>query len=116
MVVADVSADGRIEVVDRVKALVRLGPRACNNAPLGDEATELAVRAVTTFGRLARARRVQHLRAVATSAVREARNGAAFVRRLQRETGLPIEVISGLDEARLIFRAVRHALALEDGP
>lgn len=115
MVVADVSADGRIEVVDRVKEMVRLGRRAFTTGALGNEATELAVRAVTTFGRLARARRVQKLRAVATSAVREARNGGAFVRRLERETGLPIEVISGLDEARLIFRAVRHALGLEEG-
>ncbi len=116
MVVADVSADGRIQVVDRVKEMVRLGRRSFTTGSLGNEATELAARAVTTFGRLARARHVQHLRAVATSAVREARNGAAFVRRLRRETGLPIEVISGLDEARLIFRAVRHALGLEDGP
>src|SRR6185369_3467213 len=52
---------------------------------------------------------------VATSAVREAKNGQAFVRRLRRETGLPIEIISGLDEARLIFRAVRHAMRLEEG-
>ena len=116
MVVADVSADGRIQVVDRVKEMVRLGRRAFTTGALGNEATELAARAVTTFGRLARARNVHRLRAVATSAVREARNGAAFVRQLQRDTGLPIEVISGLDEARLIFRAVRHALGLEEGP
>jgi len=115
MVVADVTADGRIQVVDRVKEMVRLGRRAFTTGALTDETTELAERAVTTFGRLARARHVQRLRAVATSAVREARNGAAFVRRLQRETGLPIEVISGLDEARLIFRAVRHAMGLENG-
>jgi exopolyphosphatase/guanosine-5'-triphosphate,3'-diphosphate pyrophosphatase len=116
MVVADVTADGRIQVVDRVKEMVRLGRRAFTTGALTEETTELAERAVTTFGRLARARRVQHLRAVATSAVREARNGDAFVRRLRRETGLPIEVIAGLDEARLIFRAVRHAMGLEGGP
>jgi exopolyphosphatase/guanosine-5'-triphosphate,3'-diphosphate pyrophosphatase len=116
MVVADVTADGRIQVVDRVKEMVRLGRRAFTTGALTDETTELAARAVTTFGRLARARHVQRLRAVATSAVREARNGAAFVRRLRRDTGLPIEVISGLDEARLIFRAVRHAMGLEGGP
>jgi exopolyphosphatase/guanosine-5'-triphosphate,3'-diphosphate pyrophosphatase len=115
MVVADVTADGRIQVVDRVKEMVRLGRKSFMTGTLTSETTELAERAVTTFSRLARARHVQHIRAVATSAVREAKNGQAFVRRLRRETGLPIEIISGLDEARLIFRAVRHAMRLEDG-
>jgi exopolyphosphatase/guanosine-5'-triphosphate,3'-diphosphate pyrophosphatase len=116
MVVADVSPDGRIQVVDRVKEMVRLGRRAFTTGALGKETTELAARAVTTFGRLARARHVVRLRAVATSAVREARNGGMFIRRLRRETGFPIDVISGLDEARLIFKAVRHAMGLEGGP
>jgi len=53
---------------------------------------------------------------VATSAVREARNGGEFVQRLRRETGLRVRVVSGAEEARLIFRAARHALGLEGGP
>src|SRR5256885_16428639 len=51
-----------------------------------------------------------------SSAVREARNGLAFVRRLRRETGLPVKVITGAEEARLIFRAAQHALGLRGGP
>lgn len=116
MVVADVNAQGRIEVVDRVKEMVRLGRRAFTTGKLTPEAMDLAVRAVKTFWRLARARRVERLRAVATSAVREACNGATFVRRLRRETGLAVRVISGTEEARLIFRAARHALGLDGGP
>ena len=53
---------------------------------------------------------------MATSAVREARNRTEFIRRIKRETGLTVEVISGLDEARLIFQAARHALGLDGGP
>ncbi|MFN8543833.1 MAG: Ppx/GppA phosphatase family protein [Candidatus Binatia bacterium] len=116
MVIADVSPDGRIQVVDRVKEMVRLGRRAFVTGRLGPEAMELAVRTVKTFRRLARARRVERMRAVATSAVREARNGQAFVDRLRRETGLAVQVISGPKEAQLIFRAARHALALDGGP
>ncbi len=116
MVIADVSADGRIEVVDRVKEMVRLGRGAFTTGRLAPETMEFAERAVKTFWRLARARGVDRLRAVATSAVREARNGSAFVRRLRRETGLSIKVISGPEEARLIFRAARHALGLDGGP
>jgi len=116
MVVANVTPDGRIEVIDRVKEMVRLGQRAFTTGKLSPETMELASRTLKTFGRLARVRRVERLRAVATSAVREARNGERFVQRLRRETGLPIEIISGADEARLIFRAARHALGLNGGP
>jgi len=116
MVVADVHSDGRIEVVDRVKEMVRLGRRTFMTGRLPAEGADLAVRAVKTFSRLARARRVERIRAVATSAVREARNGAAFVHRLREETGLPVKVISGAEEARLIFRAAHHALGLAGGP
>ena len=116
MVVADVSPDGRIQVVDRVKEMVRLGRRSFTTGRLTAEAMDLAAHTLATFGRLARARHVERTRAVATSAVREAKNGAAFVRRLRRETGLDVRVISGPEEARLIFRAARHALGLDGGP
>src|SRR5213593_2974363 len=116
VVVADVSADGRVEVVDRVKEMVRLGRHTFTTGRLPSAAMDLAVGAVKTFARLAHARRVVRMRAVATSAVREARNGMAFVRRLRRETGLPVKVITGAEEARLIFRAAQHALGLRGGP
>jgi exopolyphosphatase/guanosine-5'-triphosphate,3'-diphosphate pyrophosphatase len=116
MVIANVTPDGRIEVIDRVKEMVRLGQRAFTTGQLSPETMALAGRALKTFGRLARVRRVERLRAVATSAVREARNGERFVQKLARETGLPIQIISGPEEARLIFRATRHALGLDGGP
>jgi exopolyphosphatase/guanosine-5'-triphosphate,3'-diphosphate pyrophosphatase len=116
MVIANVTPDGRIEVIDRVKEMVRLGTLAFTTGQLSPETMALAARALKTFGRLARVRRVERLRVVATSAVREARNGERFVERLRRETGLPIQIISGPEEARLIFRATRHALGLEGGP
>ncbi len=116
MVIANVTSEGRIEVIDRVKEMVRLGKLAFTTGQLSPESMALAARALKTFGRLARVRRVERLRAVATSAVREARNGERFVARLRRETGLPIQIISGPEEARLIFRATRHALGLEGGP
>ena len=116
MIVADVTREGHLEVVDRVKEMVRLGRRSFTTGRLTQESMDLAVRALGNFKRIARVRRVDKIRAVATSAVREARNRAEFIRRLRRETGLPVEVISGIDEARLIFQASRHALGLEGGP
>jgi exopolyphosphatase/guanosine-5'-triphosphate,3'-diphosphate pyrophosphatase len=116
MLIADVSPDGRVQIVDRVKEMVRLGRNTFTSGRLTPEAMQLAVRTVKTFARVARARRVERLCAVGTSAVREARNGTAFVRRLRRETGIAVRVISGPEEARLIFRAARHAFGLEGGP
>lgn len=116
MLVAEVSREGHIEVVDRVKEMVRLGRRSFTTGRLTPEAMDLAVRALVNFKRLARMRKVDRLRAVATSAVREARNRADFIARIKRETGLTVEIISGLDEARLIFQAAHHALGLDGGP
>src|SRR5262249_29602406 len=116
MIVADASRDGHLQVVDRVKEMVRLGRRTFTTGRLTDEAMDLAIGALTNFGRLARVRKVDRLRAVATSAVREARNRAAFIRRIRRETGLAVEIISGAEGERLIFQAARHSMGLDGGP
>ena len=70
MVIADVNADGHIQVVDRVKEMVRLGRRSFMTGRLAPQAMDLAAHALGTFARLARVRGVKRLRAVATSAVR----------------------------------------------
>jgi len=116
MIVADASRDGHLEVVDRVKEMVRLGRRSFTTGRLTDESMDLAIGALKNFGRLARVRRVDRMRAVATSAVREAHNRVAFIRRIRRETGIKVEVISGAEEARLIFQAAQHAFGLDGGP
>ncbi|MGH7985160.1 MAG: HD domain-containing protein [Candidatus Binataceae bacterium] len=116
MLIADAARDGHLEVVDRVKEMVRLGRRAFSTGHLSEESMELAVRALGNFRRLAQVRRAARVRAVATSAVREARNRNEFIRRIKREAGLTVEIISGAEEAELIFQAARHALGLEGGP
>jgi exopolyphosphatase/guanosine-5'-triphosphate,3'-diphosphate pyrophosphatase len=68
------------------------------------------------FRRLVEMRHVEGMRAVATSAVREARNRRQFIARIRRETGVELEVISGREEAQLIYRAAQHAFGLEGGP
>lgn len=116
MVIADVRRDGRIDVVDRMKEMVRLGGDVFRTGRLSAASMALATRTLGTFGRLARARGVKRLRAVATSAVREARNGAEFVERLRRATGVPVRIVSGPEEARLIVRAVLHAAGADERP
>lgn len=116
MVIAEVRRGGRIDVVDRMKEMVRLGHDVFRTGRMTAGSMALATRTLGTFGRLARARGVERVRAVATSAVREARNGEEFVERLRREAKLPVRIISGLEEARLICRAVLHAAGADERP
>jgi exopolyphosphatase/guanosine-5'-triphosphate,3'-diphosphate pyrophosphatase len=116
LLIADVSPEGHLEVVDRVKEMVRLGRRSFSTGLLTQSAMDLAVRVLAHFRRLVEMRHVDRVRAVATSAVREARNRGQFVARVKRETGVELEVISGREEAQLIYRAAQHALGLEGGP
>ncbi|MBV8362802.1 MAG: Ppx/GppA family phosphatase [Deltaproteobacteria bacterium] len=116
LLIADVSPEGHLEVIDRVKEMVRLGRRSFTTGLLSQEAMDLAVRVLDHFQRLVEIRHVDRVRAVATSAVREANNQGQFIARIKRETGVNVEVISGHEEAQLIFRAAQYALGLEGGP
>jgi exopolyphosphatase / guanosine-5'-triphosphate,3'-diphosphate pyrophosphatase len=116
LLIADVSPGGHLEVIDRVKEMVRLGRRSFTTGLLTQEAMDLAVRVLAHFQRLVEVRHVDRMRAVATSAVREADNKGQFIARIKRETGVKVEVISGAEEARLIYRAAQYALGLEGGP
>ena len=104
MVIADVRRDGHFEVIDRVKEMVRLGRNMFTSGKLAREPMELAVRALKNFARLAKVRRVDRIRAVATSAVREAHNRDAFIARIRRETGLKVEIISGRRRSAVHFQ------------
>jgi len=115
MVVAQVESDGRFRVVDRAKEMVRLGQRTFLNGSLSDQAIDAGLRTLASFRTLAERQGVSRFTAVATSAVREARNGGDFVQRVNEEVGLRVKVIPGREEARLIYLAVRHALDLRHG-
>ena len=104
-IVADVSSDGTISVVDEMKAAPRLGAGVDATGVLGDNAIERAVEAIARMATLARQLGAQRIEAVATSAVRDAENAERFLARVRQETGLKVRVLDGEDEARLSFRS-----------
>ncbi len=112
MVVAEVDADGRFRVLDRAKDMVGLGGRTHNEGVLSAEAMDRGVETLAKFRTLADRHEVTRVQAVATSAIREAANGGDFIRRVKRDVGWRVKVIQGLEEARLIFVGVRHAMDL----
>jgi len=116
MVVAQVEADGRFHVLDRAKEMVRLGQRTLTSGRLSADAMNAGIRTLAAFKRLGERHGVVRFKAVATSAVREAKNGGDFVQRVRDEVGLRVKVIPGREEARLIYLGVRHAIDLRTEP
>ena len=113
MVVARAAASGRFEVVTRQKEMVRLGSGQGEMKVLEPDAIERGVQALRRCRSIADSFGAE-IKAVATSAVREARNAKEFTDRAEAEAGVIVEVISGTEEARLIRLGVLQALPVFD--
>jgi exopolyphosphatase / guanosine-5'-triphosphate,3'-diphosphate pyrophosphatase len=97
-------------VIDKEKEMVLLGEGSLGGEPLTDEAIGRGVDAIRRMVEIARRWEVDHIEAVATSAVREAPNRRRFAREVEKVAGIPLRIITGHEEADLIFRAVRSAV------
>ena len=102
-IVADVSPEGNITVVDEMKAAPRLGADVDITGVLGTQAMRLAASAIGRMATLARQLGAERIEAVATSAVRDAANRDEFAARIRQEAGLELRIIDGEDEARLSY-------------
>ncbi len=110
MVIAEVLPDGRIEVLERLQRAVRLGQDAFRRGRLGAASMRASLAILRDFQELLKLYKVEHIRAVATSAAREASNTDTFLDRIFLATGLKVEVIGAPEESRLTVSAVRQAL------
>ncbi|MBX7533648.1 Ppx/GppA family phosphatase [Qipengyuania sp. 1XM1-15A] len=100
-------------VIDAFSRVVRLGEGLAASGRLSDEAMERTLAALHVCAEKLRRRHVHLARSVATEACRRASNGAEFIERVQRETGIVLDIISAQEEARLAVLGC-HVL-LEDG-
>jgi exopolyphosphatase/guanosine-5'-triphosphate,3'-diphosphate pyrophosphatase len=99
---------GRYERLHYTKETVRLGAGLDANGLLGDDAAERGLACLRRFTTHLEGLTPLQVRAVATQTLREAKNRDAFLLRAQAALGHPIEVISGREEARLIYAGVAH--------
>jgi exopolyphosphatase / guanosine-5'-triphosphate,3'-diphosphate pyrophosphatase len=106
LVVARHTGGEAFEVITRDKEMVRLGHGGTDMKQLSADAIERAVACIRRMRRIAESAGATEIRAVATSATREAENADVLLRRARDEAGVEIEVISGLEEARLIHLGV----------
>lgn len=102
---AEVQDDDTYRILDEEREMVRLGEKLDRTGRLSDEAVERGLAALGKMKAIADGFGVAEIRAIATSAVREAANGRGFIREVLKQHRLRIEVISGEEEAQLAFRS-----------
>jgi exopolyphosphatase/guanosine-5'-triphosphate,3'-diphosphate pyrophosphatase len=112
LMVVEVLRGGAYRILDEEREPTRLGRSVSSLGRLDDDSIDRTVQALRTFKQIAAGYQVSALRTIATCAVREARNGPEFCRRVREEVGLEVEVIPGDREARLAFSSVQHAFDL----
>src|SRR3981081_763811 len=106
----------QIYPLDSVREVVRLGGGLTAEKRI-DRATQAkALEALAKFAERLRGFSRQAVRAVGTNALRVAKNSPQFLREARQVLGFPIEVISGREEARLIYLGVAHSLPAAVGP
>ncbi len=116
LLMAEISPEGDFVVLGRDKDMVRLGRGGFSRHVLTVEAMDAGIEALKRFVKMAELKEVTKIWAVATSAVRESRNGGDFVARARDEVGLNLHVITAEEEARLIYLGVRNAVDLGTRP
>lgn len=114
MVVARYS-HGQLVVIDRLREMVRLAAGVEENGRIDKEAASRALACLQRFGQRLRAMHARSVRVVGTNALRVARRKQAFLERAREALGHPIEIISGMEEARLIYSGVAHSMPSEAG-
>lgn len=113
MVVGEVDDSWHVKPIENVRLPVRLGQDVFSKGYLEEKTIQQTEEAFLHFKHLAHRFDVHRLRAVATSAAREAANSDLLIDRILRASGIEIEIISGNEEARLIHTAVAHKLDLD---
>jgi exopolyphosphatase / guanosine-5'-triphosphate,3'-diphosphate pyrophosphatase len=108
--------DGGFFIVDAFSRIVRLGEGLSANGCLSDGAMNRTIAALTVCAAKLSRRHVHLSRAVATEACRQASNGAEFVERVARETGILLDIIDPEEEARLAVMGCYRMLEPGDGP
>jgi exopolyphosphatase/guanosine-5'-triphosphate,3'-diphosphate pyrophosphatase len=105
MLIGEEDEDGSVRIVDDRIVITRLGQGLMGTGIISEEAMQRTFDAIKACVERCMALKVSRIKAVGTQALRKAKNSDAFVKRVKKELGLTIEVISGEKEARLTYEA-----------
>ncbi len=114
LIVVKASESGNFEIVDRVREVIRLSEGNVGDIKhINPEAMERGITALQNFKGIAESHKAEVI-AVATSAVRESLNREDFREQVRERCGIDISIISGNEEARLIYMGIAKALPIYD--
>src|ERR1700746_1463837 len=106
---------GQLVVIDRLREMVRLASGVEENGRIDKEVAARALACLQRFGQRLRDMHADSVRVVGTNALRVAHRKQAFLERAREALGHPIEIIGGMEEARLIYAGVAHSMPSEPG-
>jgi exopolyphosphatase/guanosine-5'-triphosphate,3'-diphosphate pyrophosphatase len=107
---------GQLTVIDRLREMVRLGSGLDERGRLSDASQARALATLRRFGERLRDMQAGRVRVVGTNTLRKAKSTGRFLQRAAKALGHPVQIISGIEEARLIYLGASHNLPLVDGP
>lgn len=110
--IVEVNTDGTRLVLQSEREPVRLGSELFQTGSIPEPVIADAAEVFVRFRDACTHHGVERIRAIATAAAREARNGQELLRRIEQSSGIAVEVITGEEEARLLFRAIESRLDL----
>ena len=99
---------GQLAIIDRLREMVRLASGLDKRATLTEESQEAALDCLRRFGERLREMHADRVRVVGTNTLRKARNSRRFLAAAEEALEHPVEIISGMEEARLIYLGVSH--------
>ncbi len=111
LMIVNIKENGSATILKQVKYMVRLGENSFEKRQLQEEAMLRGISVLQAFSDTCKTYNVAKMEAVATAAVRRAGNGREFVRRVAEKTGIELDIISGAEEARLIYLGVSSGLS-----
>ena len=114
MIVVEATGKSSFKILEREKEMAKLGAGVFASNHISDRSFEIGLKTIDRYVQLADRLGVDEIITAATSAIREAHNGEDFLNKVVTQTGLSPRIISGQEEARLIFLAVRNSIALEE--
>lgn len=107
---------GQITIIDRLREMVRLGGGLDARQRLSASSQAVALACLRRFGERLRAVKADRVRVVGTNTLRSARSTGRFLQQASKALGHPVEIIAGIEEARLIYLGASHNLPRVDGP
>ena len=101
---------GQLQIIDRLREAVRLAAGLDADRHLSPEAQQRALACLTRFGQRLQGLPADRVRVAGTNTLRRMRDGAAFIAAAEKALGHPIQIISGVEEARLVYSGVTHGM------